>query len=55
MQLQLIFFSVEGQRGVELRDITWATLYNILAEVQSELRVVTSFEDIELDLPLLTW
>lgn len=49
-------FSVEGQRCVELRSITWSTLYQILAEVEAGTRPVpTGFTDIESDLPELTW
>lgn len=50
-----ITFQAEGQRAVQLRDDTWQTLYNILGEVATGGRVVTSYEDIEGDLPVLTW
>lgn len=49
-------FAAEGQRAVDLRDQTWATLYQILADVQAGTRPMpTSFADIEPDLPELTW
>lgn len=49
-------FSAEGQRCVELRSSTWATLYDILAEVQAGTRPIPSgFADVEPDLPVLTW
>lgn len=49
-------FKVEGQRCVELRDTTWEALYQILEEVQQGTRPVPSgFEDIEPELPVLTW
>lgn len=49
-------FAAEGQRAVELRDATWAALYQILADVQAGTRPTpTSFADIEPDLPELTW
>jgi hypothetical protein len=49
-------FQSEGQYGVNARDATWNTLYQILEEVQLGTRVApTSFEDIEPDLPELVW
>ena len=49
-------FAAEGIRGVELRDQTWAALYAILEEVESGARPIpTSFQDIESELPSLTW
>jgi len=48
-------FAAEGQRAVNLRDATWNALYGILADVQAGNRVVTSYSDIEGDLPLLSW
>ena len=48
-------FQAEGQRAVQLRDDTWQALYNILGQVATQGRVVNSFEDIEGDLPVLSW
>lgn len=49
-------FQSEGNRAVELRDQTWAKLYQMLAEVQSGARSVPSgFSDVEGELPALTW
>jgi hypothetical protein len=49
-------FAAEGQYGVDARDATWTTLYNILAEVEAGTRPVPSgFEDIESELPILIW
>lgn len=48
-------FKSEGQTAVDLRDATWAELYTILSEVEAGTRTVTSFADIEADLPILTW
>lgn len=49
-------FQAEGQRAVNLRDATWATLYTILGEVQAGTRAVPSgFEAIEPELPILSW
>lgn len=48
-------FKTEGLRAVLLRDSSWATLYSILADVETGKRIVTSFADIETDLPVLTW
>lgn len=49
-------FAAEGQCCVEARDATWACLYAILAEVEAGIRLApTSFEDIEKELPVLSW
>lgn len=49
-------FAAEGQVAVNLRDATWATLYQILEEVQAEQREApTGFSDIEPLLPPLEW
>jgi hypothetical protein len=49
-------FQQEGQYAVVARDQTWATLYEILAEVQAGTRPAPqSYADIEPDLPVLAW
>mgnify|MGYP003346456733 CR=1 FL=1 len=48
-------FKAEGLKAVELRDASWATLYSILADVEAGKRTVTSFADIETELPVLKW
>ena len=49
-------FSIEGQYGVQVRDATWAKLYDILADVQNGVRPIpTGYSDIEAELPVLTW
>lgn len=49
-------FQAEGQRCVDLRDQTWARLYEILAEVEAGTRPVPlSLAEIEADLPMLAW
>lgn len=48
-------FKAEGQKAVELRDATWSSLYSILAEVEAGTRTVSSYADIEADLPVLEW
>jgi hypothetical protein len=48
-------FQAEGQRCVELRDNTWAALYSILEEVEAGTLAVSSFDDIESSLPVLSW
>lgn len=49
-------FAAEGQYAVEARDLTWATLYQVLAEVQAGTRPVPSgYADIESELPELIW
>ena len=49
-------FAAEGQVAVNLRDATWAALYQILEEVQAGQREApTGFSDIEPLLPPLEW
>jgi len=49
-------FKQEGQYGVEVRDTTWAKLYEILAEVESGTRPIPSgYDEIESELPQLQW
>ena len=49
-------FQAEGQRAVDLRDLTWASLYQLLGEVQNGTRPIpTSYSDIESELPALSW
>ena len=49
-------FRPEGQYCVEARDETWAKCYQILTEVQLQLRPIpTGYADIEAELPVLQW
>jgi hypothetical protein len=49
-------FQAEGQYGVESRDATWATLYEIMEEVKAGTRPMPSgYADIESELPVLQW
>lgn len=49
-------FAAEGQRGVDLRDMTWARLYEIMAEVEAGARPMpTGFAEVEPLLPTLEW
>lgn len=49
-------FAAEGQYCVSARDLTWSTLYTIMAEVQAGTRPMpTSFADIEPALAVLAW
>lgn len=49
-------FAQEGQAAVDARDLTWATLYTILGEVQGGTRPMPSgYLDIESALPQLSW
>jgi hypothetical protein len=49
-------FAAEWQVAVNLRDATWATLYQILEEIQAGQREApTGFSDIEPLLPPLEW
>lgn len=49
-------FAAEGRRAVDLRDATWAKLYELLDEVKAGTRPVPAgFEEIVGDLPTLGW
>ena len=49
-------FQQEGQDAVNLRDATWARLYQVMAEVEAGTRPVPeSFADVEPLLPALEW
>lgn len=49
-------FAAEGQYCVNARDSTWATLYQVMAEVQAGTRPMPSgYADIEPLLPVLEW
>jgi len=49
-------FQKEGQYGVVIRDLTWAKLYEILADIEAGTRPVpNNFNEIEPELPTLTW
>lgn len=49
-------FAAEGQYAVVARDLTWAALYAMLAEVQAGTRPIPdAFSDIEGELPALVW
>ena len=49
-------FAKEGQYGVNMRDATWAKLYEMLAEVEAGTRPMpSSYADIESELPALGW
>jgi hypothetical protein len=49
-------FATEGQYGVDARSSTWATLYEMLAEVEAGTRPIPSgYADVEGELPVLAW
>ena len=49
-------FQSEGQYCVTARDATWATLYQILADIQAGTRPMpTGYDDVAGELPVLTW
>jgi hypothetical protein len=49
-------FQIEGQYAILARDLTWSSLYQILADIENNSRSrVESFEDIEIELPVLNW
>jgi hypothetical protein len=52
----VVKFKTEGQFAVDARDSSWAILYQILADIQDGKRpMISSFADIELEFPTLTW
>lgn len=49
-------FKLEGQYCVDIRDQTWATLYQILEDVQDGIRTMpTDYQEVEPLLPVLVW
>lgn len=49
-------FAAEGQYGVQLRDDTWSTCYQILADVEAGIRPLPSgYEEIAPELPTPQW
>lgn len=49
-------FQAEGQYAVNVRDLTWSCLYQMLAEVQAQTKTMPAgFADIENGLPELVW
>lgn len=49
-------FKLEGQYCADVRDATWAKLYEMLEEVKAGKRPIPSgFADVEADLPKLEW
>lgn len=49
-------FALEGQRGVDLRDQTWAALYALMAGVEAgSVPVPTTYAEVEAVLPSLSW
>ena len=48
-------FAAEGQYCVDARDATWATCYAILDDVQSEVRIMPTMEQVMTELPVLEW
>lgn len=49
-------FQIEGQYGVQVRSQTWQKLYEILNEILSGVRpITTTYANIEAELPTLQW
>lgn len=48
-------FSAEGAYCVTSRDDTWAKCYEILGEVQAEVRPMPTLDEIVAELPVLAW
>lgn len=48
-------FAAEGLYAVTARDSVWAKYYQILAEVQAELRPIPTLNELISELPTLDW
>lgn len=49
-------FALEGSYAVQIRDATWAKLYQMLAEVEAGTRPIpAAYDEIETELPALEW
>lgn len=48
-------FALEGQRGVDNRDATWAKCYEILGQYQQGQRPLPTVTEVLAELPPLTW
>lgn len=49
-------YKAEGEYGVIARDVTWNKIYEILADVEANIRPMpTSFNSIKHELPILEW
>jgi hypothetical protein len=49
-------FKIEGKYCLEIRDLTWIKLYEILEEVKTQQRPIpNSYDDIQSELPILEW
>lgn len=53
---KILSFAKEGQYCADVRDATWAKMYEIYSDVQNGLRAPpTTYEEIEALLPALSW
>jgi len=48
-------FKAEGQYMVDARDQTWSAGYQILAQVESGARTIPSLDELDAELPVLSW
>lgn len=48
-------FGVEGQAGVVWRDACWAHCYQVMADVEAELRTIPTTSELIAELPVFTW
>lgn len=48
-------FAAEGAYCVSARDATWAKCYEILSDVQAEVRPMPTLDEIVAELPVLAW
>lgn len=53
---QIPRFAQDGRIAVQLRDLTWAKLYELMGDVESGKRSMpANYSEIEVDLPVLSW
>lgn len=48
-------FKAEGQAGVEWRDACWRYCYQVMADVQNNLRAIPTPEGLIEELPVMVW
>lgn len=48
-------FQTEGQTCISLRDSSWSYLFSVIADVRAGVREMPTWEQLESELPTLTW
>ena len=51
----VIKFQTEGQTCVRLRDASWSYLFSVISDVRDGLRAMPSWDQLESELPVLSW